>query len=100
MGDLGDAVPTPTPNRLRKIRAAAGLTQTEAAAVVYVGLRAWQRWEQDGGDNSRAMPAAAWELFLLKLPAGTPLPADLAKHVAALRRLIARTSTDPRASSL
>ncbi|WP_201314582.1 helix-turn-helix domain-containing protein [Dyella sp. EPa41] len=53
---------TPGAVRIAKARAAARLSQAEAAATVHVDLRTWQRWE--AGD--RAMHAAFFELFLLK----------------------------------
>ncbi len=43
-------------------REAAGLTQTQAAGLVYSSLRTWQQWE--AGD--RRMHAGLWELFKLK----------------------------------
>jgi putative transcriptional regulator len=52
--------------KIREIRAArenAGLTQTEAGALVYVTLRGWQQWEA----GERSMHPAFWELFQLKL---------------------------------
>lgn len=53
---------TPLALQVRERREAAGLTQTEAAGLVYVGLRAWQKWEGE----ERGMPPAAWELFCIK----------------------------------
>ena len=53
---------TPGAAGIAKARAAAGLSQAEAAATVHVDLRTWQRWE--AGD--RVMHAAFFELFLLK----------------------------------
>lgn len=53
---------SPTPDAIKAARAAAGLTQTQAAALIYCGLRGWQEWE--GG--KRAMHPAFFELFLLK----------------------------------
>ena len=55
----------PTPEEVRAARNAAGLTQTEAAAVVYCTLSAWQRWEQ----GERSMHPATFELFSLKVHA-------------------------------
>lgn len=52
----------PTPDQVRRAREAAGLTQTEAAALVYCQPLAWARWE--AGD--RTMHQAFWELWLLK----------------------------------
>lgn len=57
---------SPSAERVREIRAAAGLSQTEAAKLVHVTLTAWQRWECTGDlTSARRMPAACWELFLL-----------------------------------
>jgi hypothetical protein len=47
-------------------REAAGLTQTQSAALVYATLRNWQQWEQETGTNVRRMHPGLWELFLLK----------------------------------
>jgi len=57
----------PTPEAIRAAREAAGLTQTEAASVVYSSLRTWQNWEapKDAPEHRRMHPAI-WELWLLK----------------------------------
>lgn len=52
----------PKPQQIVAARVAAGLTQTEAARLVYCSLRAWQQWE--AGD--RTMQAGLWELFRTK----------------------------------
>lgn len=52
----------PTPCQISATRRASGLTQSSSAELVHVTLRAWQMWES--GD--RAMPGAAWELYLIK----------------------------------
>jgi DNA (cytosine-5)-methyltransferase 1 len=52
----------PTPAEIIAGRKARGLTQTEAAAVIHCGLRAWQEWEAGG----RRIHPAFWELFLRK----------------------------------
>jgi len=52
----------PTPAEIRQARESAGLTQTQAAAMIHCGLRAWQKWE--GGE--RKMHPAMWELFQIK----------------------------------
>lgn len=49
----------PTPAAIRAARAAANLTQSQAADEVCVGLRNWQQWE--AGD--RAMHPGLWKLF-------------------------------------
>jgi putative transcriptional regulator len=50
------------PENVRSARAISGLTQGEAANVVYTSICNWQNWEQ--GRNS--MAPALYELFLLK----------------------------------
>ena len=55
-------MPSPTPQEILAARKAAGLTQTRAAAMVGVKLRAWQYWEA----GERTMPTSAWELFNIK----------------------------------
>lgn len=57
----------PEPEQVRQVRLDANLTQTQAAKVVYVDLRSWQRWET--GDIQ--IPQAAWELFLIKTKQGS-----------------------------
>lgn len=54
---------SPSPVEIRTARERAGLTQTEASALVHTTLRAWQHWE--AGD--RAMHPAFWELFGIKI---------------------------------
>jgi len=53
----------PHPESVRAARRAAGMTQAEAAELVYRTERNWQQWE--GGE--RAMDPALWELFILKV---------------------------------
>lgn len=53
---------SPTPQEVRDMRIASGGTQEASAQSVHVALRTWQSWEE----GSRTMPAAAWELFLLR----------------------------------
>jgi putative transcriptional regulator len=57
------AMTNPTPDKIKQAREQAGLTQTQAAELIYKGLRTWQQWER--GD--RAMDPALWELFRLKI---------------------------------
>ena len=52
----------PTPAQVKQARANAGLTQKQAAEVIYKKILAWQRYES--GD--REMDAALYELFLIK----------------------------------
>ena len=53
---------TPAPAEILAAREAAGLTQTEAAAVIYSTLRTWQDWEA----GARRMHPGLFELFQLK----------------------------------
>jgi DNA-binding transcriptional regulator YiaG len=50
-----------TPADIKAARIASGMTQTDAGASVGGTLRTWQDWES----GKRAMPSAAWDLFLL-----------------------------------
>ena len=52
----------PEPWYIKNVRAVAGLTQTEAAALVHSTTNAWQKWE----DGTRRMHPALLELFLIK----------------------------------
>lgn len=61
---MNDRPASPSPADIRAARAAAGLTQTEAARVIHSTLRAWQEWEA----GNRQMHPGLWELFRLKVP--------------------------------
>jgi DNA-binding transcriptional regulator YiaG len=50
------------PEKVKAARKASGLTQAEAAPLVYTSIDNWQNWEQ--GRN--VMARAIYELFLLK----------------------------------
>ena len=52
----------PTPLEIKKTRTDGGLTQTQAAELIYKNIRTWQQWEK--GD--REMDAAFFELFKIK----------------------------------
>lgn len=54
---------SPIPAEIRAAREAAGLTQTQAAALIYCKLRSWQDWEA----GKRRMHPAMWELFRVKV---------------------------------
>ncbi|MFG7180682.1 helix-turn-helix domain-containing protein [Burkholderia pseudomallei] len=56
-----------TPEGVREAREHAGLTQEQAAALVYVDGRSWRKWEL----GERAMHPAYFELFLIKTGAMT-----------------------------
>ncbi len=53
---------SPKPEEIRQARNNRGLTQTEAAALVYAPLRTWQDWE---GAKTKMHPAI-FELFKIK----------------------------------
>ncbi len=55
-------LPPPAPKKIKALRVSLDLTQQEAADSVHVTLRAWQLWEA----GQRKMPAATWELFVIK----------------------------------
>jgi len=52
----------PTPEEIKQARKDAGLTQTQAAALIDKTLSAWQRWEY----GQRRMDTALFELFNIK----------------------------------
>lgn len=56
---------SPAPDDIRMARQCAGLTQQEAAKMIYATSRAWQEWE--GG--RRAMHPAMWEYWQHKVAA-------------------------------
>ena len=65
----------PSPEQIRAARETLGLTQTEAGALIYVGLRAWQQYE--AGD--RRLHPGLWELWRIKTrhkAAGAAQPAS------------------------
>lgn len=59
----GNPAANPTPEDIRSERKRAGLTQREAAALIYATQSAWEDWEQ----GRRRMHPALWELFRLKV---------------------------------
>lgn len=68
---IAQRIQQPTPVEIRSARKAAGLTQTQAAALVSTAkgrssYRAWQGYEAPiGQDDHRDIPLPAWEMFLL-----------------------------------
>lgn len=64
----------PTPTEIRAAREEAGLTQSQAAALVHSSPRNWQQWEdQTGGQNARRMHPGLWDLFRIRVGL---IPAD------------------------
>ena len=53
---------SPTPAEVRALRMAHGQTQAQAAAMVHMKARAWQKYE----GNEAAMHPAVWELYRIK----------------------------------
>ena len=68
----GHPARNPTPAEVRAAREAAGLTQTQAAALVRATARNWQQWEQTEGSNARRMHPGLWELFQSKAQTSAP----------------------------
>jgi len=54
---------SPAPDEIRAARIAAGLSQSQAAALV--GSPSYQRWHE-WETGKRNLPPAKWELFLIK----------------------------------
>ena len=54
--------PRPTAAQILAARTAAGLTQTEAAALILSTLRTWQDWEA----GARRMHPGLYQLFAIK----------------------------------
>ena len=52
----------PTTAAITAAREHAGLTKTQAGALLHTNYRTWQQWEV----GERKMHPAFWELFLLK----------------------------------
>ena len=71
MKPINERISSPTPQDVREARAAAGLTQAQAAALVSPAkgkssYRAWQVYEVEVGQpDHRTIPLPTWELFLL-----------------------------------
>ncbi len=57
----------PTPEEIKALVQEEGLSRIDAAALVHVSRRAWEKWvtKVDSQDH-RVMPMAAWELLLIK----------------------------------
>jgi DNA-binding transcriptional regulator YiaG len=62
----GRNVETPDPEQIKSARVAAGLTQTQAGALVFTGCRGWQKWES--GDNR--MHPSIWRDWNTQIKAG------------------------------
>jgi hypothetical protein len=57
-----------TPELIKQTREQAGLTQTQAAKLIYKGLRTWQGWETpEELAGHRKMDPAFFELFKIKI---------------------------------
>lgn len=58
------AIHTPTPEQIKSMRVAAGLTQRECADRFGYQLRGWQK-KEESGPSSRSLSVGEWELLLL-----------------------------------
>lgn len=56
-----DATPHPAPDDIIAARLSVGLTQCDAAAIVYTTDRHWSNWER----GVSKMPRSSWRLFRL-----------------------------------
>jgi DNA-binding transcriptional regulator YiaG len=56
-----DATPHPAPDDIIAARLSTGLTQGDAAAIVYTTDRHWSNWER----GVSKMPRSSWRLFRL-----------------------------------
>ena len=64
----------PSPHDVRDARERAGLTQTQAGALVHTTCRTWQQWEAEpGSKDHRSMHPAFWDLFNNKIASVLPL---------------------------
>lgn len=52
----------PTPQEIKAKRESLGLTQKQAAELIYKKVLSWNRYERDNGKIKRA----DWEMFLIK----------------------------------
>ena len=80
----------PSPQQVRAARDRAGLTQTQAGALVHTTCRTWQQWEAEPGSKfHRSMHSAFWELFQNKLASALPLLEGLSMTTTKAERRIA-----------
>jgi len=57
----------PLPATIKRGRELAGLTQAQAAALLFTSARVWAQWESETATVShRRLHPAFWELFLIK----------------------------------
>lgn len=76
----------PTCMELTEARERAGLTQVEAAALIWRSPSAWQKWESASDSMARQMDPASFELWTIRvaLLRGWPFDWHLMKNVALL----------------
>lgn len=61
-------VGAPSPEQVKRMREKTGLTQAQAALLIYVDVDTWRQYEKPKvQSNARTMRAGLWELFLLKI---------------------------------
>jgi DNA-binding XRE family transcriptional regulator len=61
------AARNPKPAEIRAAREAAGLTQAEAAELIYCHVNSWQQWESEDAEAGRRMHPAFWDLWRRKV---------------------------------
>jgi len=77
-----DAASNPLPADIIAARETAGLSQSDAAALIYSGLRTWQHWES--GD--RRMHPGLWELWQIKLQSAPKKPVSILQQTRAVEQ--------------
>lgn len=67
-GRAGGPGANPTPDQIRDVRMAAGLSQSQAAALIDGTMRGWQGYEADqGAPDHRRMHPGLWRLFRARI---------------------------------
>ena len=56
----------PSPDEVAALRKLHGLSQAKAAAMIFVSLRSWSRWESSNAQLIARMPPVFWALFKLQ----------------------------------
>jgi DNA-binding transcriptional regulator YiaG len=53
----------PTPDQVKAVRESAGLTQRQAAELIWVSEGTWRQWESTSAVKARKMMPVAWWAF-------------------------------------
>jgi putative transcriptional regulator len=81
---MADKPDSPKGTQIRQLRETYGLSQTQAADLVYSTLRSWQNWEGD----EVGMHPAIWAWFRHRVESGEAPPSPRATPVKYVRRVI------------